>query len=933
MDWMKAGNGMLSRVETGKAYFAFMKEMAKLMGIFDYRVLIDTMIAYLEGEEFRTVDTLLEKAGFTKAELEKWWSSFSSESRNLLRQIKDVQGVQDFPLIRLPKKVDLDLDFQLDLGVTAQINAEMEIHDPRDEMVAPMDLEVDYGDLLLRFGLVGEWKINASASIPFHYGRVGFAGGFQGEAGLSFYFSHLAERMLIEALVEDIPKLPDPFNIKQIQALGQKSFKAVELRVNGLAHVGASVQAGHTWGASLNVVDDALQMENLVGIQAGVEAGFKADISIGGSYTLMVKPLQGNLIRVTLHREVMDEQNLEFNLESSVSIEGLQEMASRLVEKYIPDPEALMAKLEDFKNFPGYLQQSLEKALIGKGGLDDELSRSLTEILTGVGEREELAAILSSRVAQAAEEQTDLWVAELEELIPKLIDQALAPFPLSDKVREKLEQLLFKTIDNRIVQFFQDLRSTVLEILPSDKNKLIALLRPLQEVGENIEQLAEKIGENAEAVIDPLLKFLNKYQETRERILYALEGASRVKLGMTMSQSLELTKGNSVFLDLQLDAAVPGTDRFLRHIYGGSFAAVLEAAQAGDRGVSVLGGTFARFLKRKLTMGFNLNLFGIDLGSKTILQSEVRADYDLSGNAVIGASEARYQQSTRFYKEYQTVQFVNAYEFAGPEDKVINTAVSLSYSDEAMKAQDLENFLDALEQSGLIAHGVAQRTIGRFEGVGGQIASMRRSAEVSISMPITRQMIKRMGEASKETVVHAALRNQVTNLIVGTNNERNYTTILERFTQGEKVDQHNLAEVLMKLAPQDSDGHIRRQLNGLQAARWAHMTMMYMRALDFRSLTKMLEYLCEYEFHPDFFEEQIEELAENNRLIQKWVKPWLRAKSLLTGGINETVDRRTAAFFMTISELTADAESLPLMLPIIKWRLPDGGSSTEMLLF
>jgi hypothetical protein len=826
-------------------------------------------------------------------------------------------------------------------------------------------IECEGQERLLKMGLLGKLEASTDASLPIGFVGIKGKGEVRGKASLDYYFGNKAQWLFIEALIHDLTHLASPFDAADIAAEQAYSLKAIQLSVEGSLGASLSLTAGKTWGTSFKVKNKRLDLDTYILIGASVDLGYDVDLNLEGAWNVLVKPKDTGFLNVKVQKDRSKEKSTSFSLDVSVGISGLDKVGEVVINRYLPDPTLLLEKLHEYSNFGSLLKTEVKNKLkeLLNADTDDTLENKLVEVLVGDDNAGKLADVIGSAVEASLNEKLDLLLDEASNAGKTIIEGVVNKLDLKKRLGNELTNKLVNTAAGKLAEFLNcivdKLKNSLEEIINNDDLELI--FKPLEAIGETVEDLIEKASQGAQQLLIPFIRFLTRYQQQRNKIVKAVQASSRLKLGLHLGRSLKSSSGISTVLDFEVDTNNSEAGKYYKEMVAGNFQNALAAARKsknGSNGIKLCGGSFKSAVSNQLTTDVSLSFFGAQFSSQTIMNSDVQVQVDTAGNIMMAQSEAEFKRIYSGLGESRMVQFLNLMEIPGSisngdgEDgdanhgkiKIFSSGMAMTYRDNRLKESELEAYLGSLEEAKLISKESLNAAETRYDELVVKAADEEKKmgAEIGLSMALTPDDIRTLTETQNTDIENKAIDHQLGTYFFGKPEKcQFFQEVTARWYDRSK----NLKEQIRKIAAKSTLGDVlatydipniharndRNKVVSISAEERHYLRMARRIGINANNLVNIVQNLREaakIQFTEHTLEDDVKTLAGYNKEINESLRGWLKVRGILRslGLKKETVPSVVLAFIATIGEicqLGGREKGTEFLIPTVKWSVLD----------
>jgi len=772
---------------------------------------------------------------------------------------------------------------------------------------------------------------------------------------LDYFFGSNENQLLIEAVGAHLLHLASPLDPLAIDRAAGFALEAVHLNAKGSLGASLSIGGSSLWQSMFKVVSDSLDLDETVNVSGSAEIGFQAALRLEGLWNIWVcpmgsAPLSGcspqyqqsvRKLRVKLQRANSTAKSSTFSLNAGLEISGLDKIGDILIQRFLPDVQPLIEKLEPFLK-AGNLLKDLVKSKLDDllDASNNNLKQRLIDVLVGNTDSETLAQIIGNAVAAAANQKLDLLQEDAQNAATGLLQTAAAKLGLKENLTTDLVNIVTPTLSSFLTQIKQDLLTKLTEYIGVGQDQLQKLLKVLSDVGETVGQLADDINQKATQLLTPVIRLLEKYRQVRQTVVDAVKKAAKLKLGLSISHSMCSQESFTSLLEFDLDVENETARKFYRQMLVGDFRHALDAWRRhpdGSLGFTLFKGTLKEQLEKTSTTTFSLDLLGFKFTSRTILSSDIQTYVDLTGNICLATADGKIEKYKQWGKESQTLRFTNLTEVAGTltaaHTRNLSCGFWLSYKDESLKAKELETFLSPLENNGLIPDGTLTVAMQKYQQLTANNARQKTTLpgiEVGLSLPFNSDHLKKLIAVNPNTLQYITIynleqchfpqadkRQKFENLLksVFTDQAGNPMAVFKIIQDLGKINRPDLVEEnYFKMRPPDEQYF-------LLAASYIGLL-----ANHFEDFVATLRACAQLDISsPDFVTQAQKQLNQFNHRIQDDLKPILEVNP------GEDIQYSTLAFMLTMAKLCGMNSNVPPLIPVIQWLEKDNKKKEDLV--
>jgi len=934
----------------------------------DWRKVVEVFDQFCEGsplfppQEQKIVNEVIEALKLTNKvnELRAFWQNIPAPIRDVTTSLQNHtapivweltgQGGKGFDWGNLKGPLGSIISFAGNVNLALSLQALNS-----NTVIRSAGLTLGEGERFLDIGMSGKLEIEPGGNIKLGFVGIKGSGQAVGSLDLNYYFIDKACWLFAEALIHNIPHLASPFDAADIAA--EKSHRLSALHLNIIGNLTASLdfKAGKTWGTTFNLKDRALNLDNTVSIGAAISADLHSDLTIKGGWNVVVKPLDKQILNVSIQKDVSKKKNSGFSLNADVGINGLDQVGNALINKYLPDAAPLLSQLQEFSNFGTLLKNDLKKRLLqlweSKG--DNTFKQELASVLVGEDNTEALADTLADAAENALNNRLNLLEGKAMDAGEKLLQDIAGHLKLPDHLGEKLVDKIQGQLSKILGNIKYRLENRLQQIIAQYQGKLESIFKPLGAVGKVVSDFSADVNKVASQLLEPVIEFLTKYQQERNKIVRVIQASANLKLSLYISRTFSSTKDDSSILEFRLDSSIPEARQLYKEMITGKFNNAMDAARKdkdGSKGIQLTGGSFKNTLSDNITTNFSFNIFGARITAETIMKSQVQIQLDTAGNIMIADSTDTMEKTFSAFGKSWDVKFINMLEIPGTvpagevsdssntskDTRILSTSLSLSYQDDDLKKDELRSFFGSLLEADLIPSSVLNAVNKRYEEISTRSSHKKIGAKIDSSLILTSGNIEKLISNQDNDIQQIAINSQVAIFFRDAKKYEEFQEVV-----GQWYDRTgSVQEQIEKIAATGSLGEalIRYDISNISEFRNQDTVPIPVRhyldlafqigtnAANLVNIIRDIRLAARMPVDIEDREEDVKTLNEYNRATNKSLKKWLKIGGILEsiGLKKERVPSSTLAFFATIGKLCRlGQEGTKFLTPTITWPTED----------
>lgn len=829
------------------------------------------------------------------------------------------------------------LDSVINFSAKANLALVLQSLDRDAKIIKDIGINYEGDQRFLRMGVQGKLEASAGASFPF--GFVGVKGDVKarGTAGLDYYYVDEAEWLFIEALAQNLPHLASPFDAADISREAEHRLKAIHLNIEGSLGSSLDVSGGKVWGTKFKV--KSLEPDTEIELGASIKAGFQAELNLKGTWNVLVKPEGKNMLNVKVQKAMSKDKSSVFSLDASVGASGLDVVGNALVKKFMPEPDNLIDKLKEYSNFGDLLKMEIVSQLddLLDVGNDDTLKKGLVKALAGDTQVGDLADVVGDAVKTTLNENLDALEKKAANTGQELIRGAVEKLNLPTKLGTRLVNTAKNKLDEFLNNIEEKLKGSLVNIINENRDNLTKLFKPLELVGGAVKNLTKEANELSRELLNPVIKYLNKYQKFRNKMTAAVENSSKAKIELYLKRSLESSSSTATVLEFKIDASNEKARECFKEMVAGNFKNALREAREtneGAGGITLISGIFENYMKKKLTMDVSLNFFGVKFTTKTIMKEEVDIQNNIAGDITI-ISKSKFKKVTEALGESRMIHFINLMELRGSfkmgadgtdkdkqVKKLLTSDLSIIYKDEKMKKRELKAFLGSLEDVGLISASRLKTEIRRHEEATNTAKEkgQRVGTSIEVGMTLNSDDIWELITTDENKIISTAINKQIDAYFQTHNYSENKFNDYLGVEDSQTAERERIIRELGAISAR----HTALNHKGIEIDehRYKYLTIAWSigrNAVNLKEMVSIIKKVAVGDFDiknrdlqdPEKQNEAIKKAINGyNKKINGYLKNWLKVRGWLSniGIASESIPYTTLAFMAIIIEICQQGE-------------------------
>ena len=742
--------------------------------IFSLLMQLDEHIAEAR-EKLQALDIKVDEVKALSQRLKDAWEESVPDSlRKLLRPLSEFSEtehgdefgeVQWRPLTvagsRIGQLADKGIGFRPRLNAKAAVEVEA-------GAIAPVDMLPDVS--YLRIGFDGDVSVGAKLDMPLRFGLISNTS-VEASAALNFWFALAGDaqrQAFVSAAAKMTRHLPNPFSFSSLWRAADDGFAAVRLQTQAALAQSVSMRfslrnfavkpssGASLTGSSINIDNDVLQFD------VGIERKRSYDMSVCSSTT---EDGDKSLI-LSLNRRHHAEHAATSSLTFALDFRALALQVKGVLDGALQDYRTLTKNYGRFLT-PGTLlldelepklDRALKQAVTGDSALKDLLRATLgDEDARNAVLQEHLKDVLvkpaagaSQKAAGILDQGVGLLSAGSDKVADRLIERLSALFgrQRSTEAAARIEQRAAAARED-LSELAQKLKTAIDERL---EEEVFALFETggtrARRAFEQVDEFRRKAGQAAidtadslDAALAGVRGFLASVDARTAGLMAALGDAARHRLTLRIGSEERLSFGASANLQIEFSANRSNVQRLYDKVTRGDFDQTTLDAIENIPGVTALSGELAYFAASHSQRVVEIGVLGFSGGASTVFDSRVDIRVDIDGNVVVD-SDLSTSRSLGGVRERQEISFLSPFDLhTAKQTRVLATSLTASQEDANLEPNEIEDFLDDFVRLGLIGRATLTAAISQLTEWRNAAGNNDFKARVDVSLTLDAEAI------------------------------------------------------------------------------------------------------------------------------------------------------------------------------------------------
>lgn len=594
----------------------------------------------------------------------------------------------------------------------------------------------------------GALKAIGAVKSPLPFGSLSSSAERSVRGSFRVDFSHPGDMRVVDAACLDLPvisRLGDPGEL-----LNAESFRKATLEFTSGVRLGAEFRATNSLVGSVGANGAALSPALQTRVRYAVYWNRQ------GSFKLGIRRLKGGRLRLRLTdaQEVRNRRSLSLGAE--VRVRGLQKAAAPVMERIAELPEGLEELVGTYSQPSRIFRRKFRE----KMKLLDLPAQKLLGVVAGSRSVDDLTDGLAGAILDVTRSRVDEWTGMLDSKVDAVVEKALAKVEIARDREEEIAALVKDKARDVVDSLNNEMEERLAAVLEA-RSGADAIAAALAQFAEIRADAAEEMDRTASALLAPFTRLLAHYRATEQRLQNAVEDAEKRKLAVRFARVVSRGSKAQALLVFDLDPRDAQAKELYREMLTGDFSAAMKAASGSpDSAITLRDSVFKRVFDDEVTSGVTFDLFGLRMNSERKLSARIKVEHDLGGQIRLFEAEGSVSEEVAAFGEGQSMRVDSALSFLAAGDSAHALAVYLKYEDAKMTGREMREYVQSLEDAGLLAEGAAVR-LAESDGEFAAGAGAERLMSIDTRFALTPAAFRKIGDASEERIVRVAIRRQL----------------------------------------------------------------------------------------------------------------------------------------------------------------------------
>jgi len=792
------------------------------------------------------------------------------------------------------------------------------------------------GGLALRGSVSGSWGALAA--------EASASGGGAGRARI--YHRYHADTTRIAALAVASRQWAAPWDLeglfRELTKPGESGFESVVL--NGKRHFDLAGELGIGYGLSFEREVATPDGSEMLEVEAGAKGGVTVTFRREADFKISAEKDHDGAVLVRLTSTSASDRSASLQLDASLRIDGLDAIGQSYTKAFFRDPEKLLAKLDKWTRPGDLLLEAMSNY-----DWSDPLFEDIGRLLIGAQGADDLASAAAARlrvmIDKEMAEHLPFWGVSSQELSRSLIARVARRLDLSEKLAERLREVIEDKLAESIDEAKGDLNQHVESLLDKTEDLVEEWLDPLEAVGIAVGELREQADATAQQLLQPVIDFLKRYEQIRLKVLEAVAQSARIQIGVSLGASKSRSMSESTLLSFRIRRPNAMTRRVHRAFVLGQASQAwgdFEAArEAGD--IEVLEGVFQSLARSEGKLAFSMH-FG-DFGRIQRYRAkaeEVHLSVDSAGKILVAKARLTQQAVAEAFYVERSVGVIGSYDLVAalrdPQQIPPPLSFSIAYEDEQLRHRELRQFLRSLEDDRLgrplLAPGAADKALAAYSSILTETGVSRAAGRIDLAFPVSIDHLEALVAIESSIGAEGIRRHAVLVQLRLTIPNSRYQSLLDGLAASHKggvspvdfvlevyrLGSRDALNLMSKLVPSGAPTGPRSQLSRLfdlieRIGRSADDLVRVVEGIG--KIASLQDEIRDFDTDPtDKVRRSLaRRLHAATRQINNGLDSWLEVRSIFSGIFTEAIPSQTIAFLALLAELSPDHQEL---MPIVR---------------
>ena len=598
------------------------------------------------------------------------------------------------------------------------------------------------------YSFTGALGVTGAVKLPLPFGTLSSKADRSRQGSLHVDFSHPDDMRVVDAACLDLPviaRLSDPLELANTEA-----FRKATLEFSDAVRLGAVIRASNSLVGPIGANGAP------VSLRLQTRLRYAVDWTRKGSFKLGIRRIKGGRLRLRLTDTDWKRNRRSLSLGADVRVRGLQKAVAPVMQRITELPEGLEELVSTYSQPSKIFERKFKEKMKSL----DAPAQKLLDVVFGSRDAEDLAEGLAGAVLDVTRLRAEDWTTMLDGEVDAGIERAIAKIEFASDRADDIAILVKRKARDALESLNNEMEEKLAGVLKA-QGSTETIAAALAQFAEAHEDAAEEMDKTAAALITPLRKLLSHYRATEERLQGAVDAVAKAKLAVRFARVVSRESKTQALLVFDLNPGDAQAGDLYREMLAGDFRAAMQAAADSPNGaITLRDSVFKQVFDDDEQSGITFNLFGLELGSERKLSAQIKVEHDLGGQINVFEAEGSVSEEAVAFGEKQSMRVDSLLNFVAATESADALAVQLNYTDTRMTEKELREYVQSLEDAGLIAEGAARRLAESDAGFGERNGG-ERLMRIDTRFALSPAALQKISDASDERITRVAIRRQL----------------------------------------------------------------------------------------------------------------------------------------------------------------------------
>ena len=598
------------------------------------------------------------------------------------------------------------------------------------------------------YSFTGALGVTGAVKSPLPFGSLTSKAERSRQGSLHMDFSHPGGMRVVEAACIDLPviaRLSEPEEL-----LSTEAFRKATLEFSESVRLGAEFKASNSLVGAMG----AHRAPVSLGLQTRLR--YAVDWTRKGRFKLGIRRIKGGRLRLRLTDTDWERNRRSLSLGADVRVRGLQKAVAPVMQRITELPEGLEELVSTYSQPSKLFKQKFKEEIKSL----DAPAQKLLGVVFGSRNAEDLAEGLAGAVLDVTRSRTEDWTKLLDGEVDAVIEKTIAKVEFASDRADDIAKLVKRKTRDALDSLNDEMEEKLAGVLKAQggTETIAAALAQFAEVREDA---AEEMDKTAAALMAPLRKLLAHYRAAEDRLQNAVDAVAKAKLAVRYARVVSRESKTQALLEFDLNPEDAQAGELYREMLTGDFRGAMQAvSDSPDGAIALRDSVFKHVFDDDEKSGITFNLFGLELGSERKLSAQIKVEHDLGGQINVFEAEGSVSEEAVAFGEKQSMRVDSLLNFVAATESADALAVQLNYTDAKMTEEELREYVQSLEDAGLIAVGASLRLAESDAGFGERNDS-EHLMRIDTRFALSPAALQKIGKASDERITRVAIRQQL----------------------------------------------------------------------------------------------------------------------------------------------------------------------------